>query len=71
MSEEHEPLDMKTCGLKAGRWRIRYYKDGADPDFKDVSDPQWMEKIYHLIKPTAFNDLMVDGFKIGSCWQMR
>lgn len=62
MSEEHDPIDVEKYFLPKGRWRIRYYKDEPDP--------QWTQRIVHLIRPTKLADLMLDGYKIGSCWQL-
>ena len=70
MSEEHDPIDIEKYMLKPGRWRIRYYKDNADPAFRDVSNPDWMEKIYVLKMPTFLKELMIEDYKMGSCWQM-
>lgn len=66
MSEEHDPIDPENYFLPKGRWRIRYYRK----DEKNEKEPEWTQRIIHLIRPTKLADLMLEGFTIGSCWQL-
>lgn len=57
-------IAFENMRLPSGQWCIRYYKN-AD------GEVECKEKIFDLKGNVSLEELMLEGYKIGSCWQMR